>query len=100
MPAARAVSFCSVSPGGDPSIAVTRAATSVWGSGPSLTIAPPWRFTLNPHHRALTASENLGASTEDRELLLAAHPLGRPVNGPHVSNVRPPVTTAAITTIR
>jgi hypothetical protein len=44
LPAACAVSCRSVSPGGDPIIAVTRAVTSVSVSGPSVTTAPPWRM--------------------------------------------------------
>jgi hypothetical protein len=46
-------------------------------------------LALDPDHRAFTALESLYASTEDRELLPAAHPLRRPVNGPHASNVCP-----------
>lgn len=38
---------------------------------------------------ALTAAEGLDAGAEDRELLLAADPLRRPVNRPHASKVCP-----------
>src|SRR6266567_3670213 len=47
------------------------------------------RFALDPDHRAFPAPESLDASTEDRELLLAAHPLRGAVYGPHASNVCP-----------
>ena len=38
------------------------------------------RLALDPDHRSLTTAEGLDTSTEDRELLAAAHPLRRPVD--------------------
>ena len=46
-------------------------------------------FALDPDHRPFTSPEGLDTGTEDREFLPAAHPLRRPVNGPHASNVCP-----------
>jgi len=47
------------------------------------------RLARNPDHRSLVTTESLHAVPEDRELLAAVHPLRRPVDGPHSSNVCP-----------
>ena len=49
------------------------------------------RLAFDPDHRPLTTAEGLDTSTQDRELLLTAYPLLRPVNRPH----RPPRTRCA-----
>ena len=48
---------------------------------------PDAGFALDPNHRSLVTAEGLDTSTKGRELLPAAHPLRRPVNGPHPRNV-------------
>ncbi len=46
-------------------------------------------LALDPDHRPLTTAEGLDTGTEDRELLLAAHPVRSPVNRPHASKLCP-----------
>jgi hypothetical protein len=46
------------------------------------------RLALDPDHRSLAVAEGLDGGMEDRELLSAAHPLRRPADRPHDSNVR------------
>src|SRR6185312_13610351 len=47
------------------------------------------RLALDPDHRSLVTAERLHTVPQSRQLLAAAHPLRRPVDGPHGTNVCP-----------